>query len=248
MPKLLLALFLQLLLISPLIFLSLNKDANKWKYLLPFALFYFMNTSLLALPNFMTEFRFIEGDWNWSGKTYAIVGSLLFYFLIRKSLGDYNYITLKQKAGSFRSKTYILIVVVLVLIGLTYFLVDKSSKNFTDLLFQSTMPGIDEELAYRGIMLGLLCNALNPRLKIGTLNLENPALIITSILFGFGHSFHFNPNWSIYQDWFEFFDKFAIGLLLGWMTIKSGSIVMSIFTHNLINTFPIMVQVFLRGR
>lgn len=105
-------------------------------------------------------------------------------------------------------------------------------------LFQFTMPGLDEELAYRGIMLGLLSNSLKPRINLGSANLGNPALLITSILFGLSHSIYIDDNWSFYHNWFEFFNVFAIGLFLGWITIKSGNILMSILMHNLINTLP----------
>ncbi len=100
------------------------------------------------------------------------------------------------------------------------------------------MPGIDEEFAFRGIMLGILSNSLKSRILIGSINLGSPALFITSILFGFVHSLTIDNNWNFNQNWFEFFNMFAIGLLLGWITIKTGSIFMAILLHNTLNTLP----------
>lgn len=122
-------------------------------------------------------------------------------------------------------------------IGLS-FLIKYSDENISQLKFQFTMPGIDEELAFRGIMLGILSNTLRSKIHIGSINLGNPSLIITSILFGLGHSLKIDDIYNFHQNWFEFVNMFAIGLLLGWMTIKSGSIIMAILSHNLINTLP----------
>lgn len=242
MEKLIVFLTIQLLVIIPLIAVALNRYDYKWKYLLLLALYYFLYTSLLSVPNWFPELRIIDlAYWNWSGKIYAITGSLVFYFQFRKLFTTHNYITLKRKNNSINIILVITIVVFLGAIAWTFFSIKKSDERFEMFLFQFTMPGLDEELAYRGIILGLLSNSLKPKIHIGPVNLGNPALLITSILFGLSHSIHIDNNWSFHHNWFEFVNVFAVGLFLGWITIKSGNILMSILMHNLINTLPNML-------
>jgi len=96
-----------------------------------------------------------------------------------------------------------------------------------------TLPGLDEELAFRGIMLGLLVTALSNRLEIGRLNLGHPAMWVTAVLFGFVHGLRFGG--ALYMDWFHFGMTAVIDLILAWMTLKSRSILMPIVAHNLYN-------------
>ena len=211
---------------------------NKWKHLLLFASYYFFYLILLVIPNLFPALRIVESAWNWSGKLYAITGSIIFYSLFRKAFSQHNYITFRQNNNSLKPKFYAVVVIFFVSVGLACFSANKSETSLEDFLFQFTMPGLDEELAFRGIMLGLLSNTLQPKIYLGSRSLGNPALIITSILFAAGHSFSIDGNWVFHQNWFEFINMFAIGLLLGWMTIKSGSILMSILVHDLINILP----------
>lgn len=240
MVKLIIGLIIQLIVIAPLIVIALDRSEYKWKHLFLFVLYFFLYMCLLAIPNWFPELRIVKSAYhlNWSGKIYAITGSLLFYNQFRKVFANYDYITFKQNNNSLKLKFFITTIVFLVAIGLAFLSIKHSDESLQYFLFQFTMPGLDEELAFRGIMLGLLSNSLKLKIHIGSINLGNPALLITSILFGLGHSIHIDDNWSLYQNWFEFINVFLIGLFLGWLTIKFGSILMSILTHNLINTLP----------
>lgn len=238
MTRLIITVIIGFIVISPLIALTLNKSEDKWKCLILFVSYYLLYTCFLFLPNFIPALRIIESSWNWSGKAYAIVGSLLFYGVFRKAFGCHNYITFKQNNHIVKRLLLLAVIIFVVTICLAFFSNGNSTERVEYFLFQFTMPGLDEELAFRGIMLGLLSNALRPKVKLGSVQLGNPAVWITSILFGLVHSFGIDHNWNFHQNWFEFLNAFTIGLLLGWMTIKSGSIVMAIFAHNLFNTLP----------
>lgn len=239
MAKLIVLLFIQLIVIAPLVVLGLNRPDYKWNRLVLFVFYFFFYTSLLSIPFLLPETKIIQSDyWNWSGKIYAIAGSLLFYALFKKNFTDIDYITFKQQNNSLNPIFFVTIIVFLLTIGLAFSSTNKSDERLEFYLFQFTMPGLDEELAFRGIMLGLLSSSLKSKIKIGSSYIGNPALLITSILFGLGHSLQIDNNWNFHQNWFEFFSAFSIGLLLGWMTIKSGSILMAILVHDLINTLP----------
>lgn len=225
--------------IAPLVVLGLNKTDYKWKVLLLFVIYCFFYTSFLSLPFLFPETKIIhDSPWNWSGKIFAIAGSLLFYLLFKKTFTTIDYLSFKQQKNSVKPAFFITIFVFLLAIGLAFFCIKKSDERLEYFLFQFTMPGLDEELAFRGIMMGLLSNSLQSKIKIGSFDLGNPALLITSILFGLGHSLQIDNDGNVYQNWFEFLNTFSIGLLLGWMTIRSGNVLMSFCIHGLINTLP----------
>ena len=81
MTRIILENILQLIIIFPIIVFSLkNKTTETIKILLAFSLFFILNQVLLYLP---IEYEMAKiGDWNtnwnWTGKIYAIIGSILF--------------------------------------------------------------------------------------------------------------------------------------------------------------------------
>ena len=107
-------------------------------------------------------------------------------------------------------------------------------KNIETILFQLTLPGIDEEIAYRGIMLGLLVSVLKPFRE----TIFHPAILVTAILFGLGHGLFITKSFELSFDIFSFLSSCILGIIWGWLTIKSGSIFLSLTSHNLGN-FPI---------
>ncbi len=238
MAQLITTIIIELIIISPIIGIALNRPDRRWKYLSLFSLYYLGYSCLLFTPMLYPALSFIDSDWNWSGKLYAFGGSILFYILFRKLFAEHNFITFKQRNTSIKISLFITIIIFMAAVGAAMLSINSSATRSAYFLFQFTMPGLDEEIAYRGIMLGLLSNALPSRVYFKNKSLGNPALLITSILFGLVHSFQIDQGWCFHQNWFEFISTFATGLLLGWLTIKSGSILMSILIHDLINTLP----------
>lgn len=232
MTKLLLENGLRLLLISPIIFFCLkNKSFETIKIVFVFVLYFILFQLSLSLPFIFpeTNFNIFDGKWNWSGKIYSIVTSFLFLILYRKfPLQDY-FLTLKQDKKFL--KTGILIVVFGLLIqSIISFNVKSKIFNIETLLYQFSLPGIGEEIAFRGIMLGLLIKALKSKYSW-----FNPAIIITSILFGLIHSLFISNNYEIAFNPAYFVRSFLHGLIWSWITIKSGSILLALISHNINN-------------
>lgn len=226
----------ELLIVSPVIIYTLKKSNIKWKVLVLFCLFFLLNQLLLELPRKFEHLKIIESNWNWSGKIYAIVGSILFYLVFKKEFSDNDFFKIKQAKNSLKPTILTTLCVTFLAIIISYFLFGTSQPNAETLIFQLTMPGFDEEIAFRGIMLGLLATALKEKIEFGFFGFGNPAVLTTSILFGLIHSLGIDEHWNVTQDWIYFLQTFLIGLVLGWMTIKSRSILMPILSHNLINS------------
>lgn len=227
---------LQLIIVSPLVFISLNKrDKETLKVLLVFIVYFLVRISLLHLPIEYNQTNFINGNWNWSGKIFAILSSILFLLVYRKfKLKDY-YLTFKQ--NQIFIKKGVLIIGLLLLIGsiMSFFLSTPQEWDIETILFQLTMPGLDEEIAYRGLMLGLLTKILKSEIRLFKLSIGNPSILITAVLFGFAHGFFLTDSYGINFKIFPFIITMVKGFIWGWITIKSGSIIFALISHSLGN-------------
>jgi membrane protease YdiL (CAAX protease family) len=190
-----------------------------------------MNSLLLYLPLEFKELTFINAEWNWTGKIFAISGSFIFLLLYKQfDLKDY-FLTLNQNKGFIKKGALIVALILLVKSMISFYFGSTVKGNIETILFQLTMPGIDEEIAYRGIMLGLLVNVLKPFRE----TIFHPAILVTAILFGLGHGLFMTKSFELSFDIFSFLSSCILGIIWGWLTIKSGSIVLSLTSHNLGN-------------
>ncbi len=230
-------------LIAPFILFSLkNRNPESLKILLVFVLYFVVNRCLLHLPFEYQNAWIIKGDWNWSGKIYAVLGSAVFLLVYRKfKMTDY-YLTFKQERIFL--KTGYIIIGILLLIGsiISFLYSPKMEWDWETILFQLTMPGIDEEIAFRGIMLGLLTKVLEPKIKVGRINIGNSAILITALLFGFAHGLFITESFNIELRLYPLIRTFIMGLIWGWITIKSGSILLALISHNLGNVSDKLIR------
>lgn len=223
-------------LILPILILTFNKERKNFKNILLF-LFYYLLWCFFNSPlrDFIPNLDFIDSKWNWVGKILAFSFSILFIFIFRKNFKENNFFTLKQKEKSIKPILLVIGLILLISILFNYFTPEKLALSFDTLAFQISMPGLDEEFAFRGIMLGLLLNSLNDFIQIGKFKLINPSLLITAILFGLIHGIPLTPYLDFKFDYFSFCYTFIFGLVWGWMALKSKSILAPILSHSLTN-------------
>ncbi len=229
---------LQVALVSPLLFWARAEKGMRWKNLLLLVAFLGIYWTLLSLPNSFPALKMTSGSWNWSGKIYAIAGSALFYFAVRSALGTQDFVRFEWRNQAAFRKFLIILAFFVCIIGLAFYLISDSTDRTEYLRFQALLPGLDEELAFRGIIMGLLSAILKPEITLGRIKLGNPALWISAAFFALGHSFTIDSQWNVHQNWFEFLNVLAIGSLLGWLTLKSGNIWTAVLVHNLFNVVP----------
>jgi len=227
--------FMELVFISPLILLFLNKKSNYLKVLLLFAAYYLLNDCLLTVPLSFPKLDFLGGSWNWTGKLFAITGSLGFYFIFRKYFTESYFLTFSQKPGSLKTVLIVSFITLLIYIVSSFLFNPTQNFNPETLAFQITMPGLEEELAFRAIMLGLLSSVLIKEITINKVRIISPSILITAILFGLGHSFYISENWLLLMNWEYFGGTFVFAVTMGWLTLKSRSILFPTINHNLCN-------------
>jgi len=180
----------------------------------------------------LQNIHFNDLHYNWLGKSAEIVLGLLFVYtagiLTKKEIGfTANMQHLKKVAG---------IIIVALSVGLViqyYASGVKKVDGIETFLFQITLPGIAEELIYRGILLGLLNKAYNGQLVIWQTPIGWGA-ILTSVLFALVHAFTFYSHGFDFNALY-FINTFAIGLLIAYIKEKSQSLLPGIVYHNFLN-------------
>lgn len=227
-------------LVCPIVLITLkNRKFETLKILLIFSVYFILNRTLLYLPLKFEELRIFAGNWNWTGKIFAVLGSVIFLMIYRKfTLSDYH-LTFHQNKGFFRKG--VLIIVLILVVQSIFSLIINTSKdwNTETFFFQLTMPGIDEELAFRGIMLGLLIKILKPSSK----TIFHPAILVTFILFGLVHGLFLNESYEPTFRSYPFFNTMILGIIWAWITMKSGSILLALVSHNLANVVIQLIRI-----
>src|SRR5690606_21080 len=171
---------------------------------------------------------FIGGEWNWSGKIYSLLLSVVVVLglgIKPEALG----LTLSQR----NLRASLIALFLFILWGLSLGLLFKPSvPSVETFAFQASMPGIVEELVYRGIA---------PALLLGLIRGEEPSqripwavIFITAVAFGIWHglsysdaAFSFDPMSGLFP--------FIGSIAGGWLRFNSGSLLFPILAHSFAN-------------
>ena len=220
-------------LVLPIIILTFNRIRKNYINIILFYAYYiiwcFFNSPLRA------NFDIFDSKWNWEGKMMAFVFSIIFILVFNKRLQPYNFFTILQKEKSTKPIFLVIGIILILATIFSYFTGDKVAFSYDTLAFQISMPGLDEEFAHRGIMMGLLCSALQDHISIGRIKIISPAVLVTATLFGLIHGFPLTPYLDWKFDYFSFVYTFVFGLIWGWMVLKCRSIVAPTLSHSLTN-------------
>lgn len=231
------------LLIGPLVWISnRSKPRKNVKHTLSLLGFVAMLTlvhiCLLLAPRFGV---FESLDWNWLGKWLSIVFVVsLISLWPRLSWQSIGVVT--PKKGTWLR-------VIIILAGTSMFWILAGSENaptnldLETLLFQATMPGLEEELFFRGILWVLLAQALPGVKRLGKTEISW-SLVITTLYFALGHGFTFNSDLSLVFDPVILIYSGIVGFTIGWIRVYSGSIIPAIILHNGINLLAVVIPSF----
>lgn len=179
----------------------------------------------------------IGGDWNWLGKGLALVLTLAVAshpaFGWRRSG-----LTLHQREGSLPAALTVsaLLVALFAYFALTS---DDGASSAETIAFQLTMPGLEEEPFYRGILLLALNEAFRGRFR--ALGIEwGWGALMSSVLFGMTHAFGFGDGGFSF-DLMTFLMTGAPALILVWLRERTGSLLLPILLHNFGNSIGLFV-------
>lgn len=179
----------------------------------------------------------IPGDWNWQGKGLALIAMLAIAAQPRfgwKQVG----LTWRQRPGSLAAclPTVAIYLSIFVVLALAF---PNNAVAGEDFAFQLTMPGAEEEVFYRGVLLFALNEAFRRRWKF--LGIEwGWGALLSSALFGLAHAFSFSGGGVTFDP--VVFGLTAIPSLLAvWLRERSGSLLLPLLVHNAGNTLPMLL-------
>ena len=90
----------------------------------------------------------------------------LFFIFFFKRFKENTFLQIKQEKPSRKITIIITLIIATCAFLAGMFAFSKIPLDMEKLAFQFSMPGIDEEIAYRGIMMGLLFTILKENIKI----------------------------------------------------------------------------------
>jgi len=173
-------------------------------------------------------------NWNWTGKLNSIVTTLSLILLWPGLSATDAGLTSSHKDGSVGPALLAVAILCASAIVLQSLVADGSDTRMETILFEATLPGIDEELAFRGLMAALLARAFIRQTPIlgAPMGWGDLALCL---VFAAGHGLMFIQQ-QIHFDPFSFGYTGFVGAGLLWMRQRTGSLLLPVLTHNIVNT------------
>jgi hypothetical protein len=179
----------------------------------------------------------VGGEWNWQGKLLALAATLAIAALPMFGWRRVG-LTLAQEPGSLRAALPVLLLYCSFFVAIALAFPGEPATG-GDIAFQLTMPGLEEEAFYRGLLLFALYKAFAGRLRF--LGVEwGWGAILSCLLFGLTHAFGFSDG--------QFsFDPLTMALtalpaFIGvWLRLRTGSLLLPILMHNFGNAITMLI-------
>jgi uncharacterized protein len=192
------------------------------------ALYVGLDDLLTGLPTVITSLGVIGDKWNWMGKLLSLIlaaSSILALQLALDTVG----LTLRQR----HLKIGLLALVGFILWGTCLGLVFEPGRPSAETLaFQATMPGLAEEIAYRGIAPALLLGLL--RGQSSGDDMPWSVILVTAMLFGIWHGLQYSAGRFTFEP-LAALSPLCGGIAGGWLRFKTGSLLFPILGHGLAN-------------
>ncbi|ESQ81941.1 abortive infection protein [Asticcacaulis sp. AC466] len=205
------------------------------RWLLVAALLVAVNDALLtrvygSLPDL------IGGAWNWQGKLLALAITLA--IALSPAFGFRRVgLTIAQEPGSLKAALPVAAIycAFFVVIAVAF---PGGRSNGEEVAFQLTMPGLEEEPFYRGILLFALDKAFTGRKRLLGVDWGWGA-VLSCFLFGMAHAFGFSHG-SFSFDPITMALTAIPSFIAVWLRLRTGSLLLPILLHNFGNSFSLL--------
>lgn len=210
------------------------RDRVQWKWILG-AVGLLLGQKFLLFLAMQLGPDVIGGRYNWEGKIVALGFLLAVGFMVfRDDRKEWGW-SLEQDGPAPRAgliAAACIAVATVLFMGL-YFPGTKS-EPMADWMYQLTMPSLQEELFYRGLLLFMLMRAFPSRSKLLGVPMGWAAAIVT-VQFYLAHVLQVTPDWQVAVNWADFLSLIMGGLWV-YVRLATGSLLFPILLHSLSNT------------
>lgn len=195
----------------------------------------FLDEVVLLLPSMGS---FARLTWNWQGKLLEIAWVVLLAAVVPKMTFERFGIRAQMEPRSGRPMAMVLLILgVLVTAGVA--MSGHQALDKEELLFELTMPGIAEEMIFRGVFQSLLNEVWERRWRLWGAPFSW-GLILTCMLFGIVHGVHVGRNLHVHADVGAMLEPMIGGLIFGWLRERAGSVWPCIVAHNFADSLEIV--------
>lgn len=179
---------------------------------------------------------FVDSDWNWEGTLFSTLVLLAIALILFRGRWAVTGITFDQRGPAPLSALAVSLLLCVLFAGAAWWLVPGPALwSVEDIAYQATLPGIEGELFYRGLLLGALDQAFGRPSRILRVPMGWGAAM-SAMLFAAAHSMTLSPGLLIAMDVSQSAWLFPAGLVLAWLRNATGSILMPILVFNWANT------------
>ncbi len=183
---------------------------------------------------------FIQLEWNWLGKVASISLLCLIYLFLPQHMKNDVGLWRHAHPPEWRSTILVSCATLLFFVICSALIAMVTSQqcsklSLETLLFKATLPGIDEELLFRGVLLAILTSAFGKPWKILGISIGWGAVPII-IIFGLAHGFEIAAaSAPMATAIIISLITGIMGILLLWIKERTGSLWIAIIIHNLAN-------------
>jgi uncharacterized protein len=192
-----------------------------------FAVYLALDDLVTGLPHLTNSLDFISGNWNWSGKVLSLAFSAIVVLSLRLSPDAIG--LRKQEHPRIAWLALGLFLVWGICLGLIF---RPGVPDAETLAFQATMPGLAEEIAYRGIAPAILLALMNRKPHVD--GIPWAVILATAATFGLWHSLSFSHS-SVRFDLMSGLFPFIGSIPGGWLRFRTKSLLVPILGHGVAN-------------
>lgn len=178
----------------------------------------------------------IGGEWNWQGKLLALVATLVVAALPAMGFRRVG-LMIAQEPGSLKAAAPVAALYCAFFIAIAVAFPGERSTG-EEIAFQLTMPGLEEEPFYRGILLFALDRAFTGRKRF--LGVDwGWAAVLSCGLFGMTHAFGFSHG-SFSFDPITMALTATPSFIAVWLRLRTGGLLLPVLLHNFGNSFSLL--------
>ncbi len=206
------------------------REQFNWRWFCFGLILYIVYEVLLIRGLYTIPRLFPDAAWNWDGKLLAMTGMLIIASILPSG---WRRIGLTLHQGDKPWPAYAVTAGLAVFFFGVALLAGDGADDWETIAFQWTMPGFDEEIFYRGILLLAMNEAFTRKTSIFGAPIGYGGILV-SVLFGIAHALSFGSQGFEFEVW-TFLVTGPPALILLWLRERTGSLLLPIFAHNIAN-------------